>query len=367
MAETLIVTVNAGSTSLRLDAFQRPREGAQFQILDTEHAETSNGRDKVLAGWFARYPNPDFVLHRIVHGGNFRSPQQLTDPVITELSRWTELAPLHNGPALELVQMCRQYQLSDRQQIGIFDTAPFADLPAYAARYAIPVLDTPLPIHRFGFHGLAHQSMYRQWRQLSSKATANSRVISLQLGGGCSIIARRGDAIIDSSMGFTPLEGLPMATRCGDIDAGLLLYLLRHGYSVDTLDDLLNRHSGLAGVSGITGDMKTLLDSLAPSAQLAVQLFCYRVRKAIGAYIAALGGVEVVLWGGGIGEHAAPVREQVLSGLDELGIAIDVIKNAAVETLPTAIHALQSRSEVWIIGVDEAREMLNAAEDLLKL
>lgn len=363
MAETLIVTINAGSTSLRLDVFHY--DGKQFQLLDTEHNKTATGREEMLAGWFARYPNPQLVLHRIVHGGNFRAPQQLTDPVITELSRWTELAPLHNGPALELVQMCRHFNLTDRQQIGIFDTAPFANLPEYASRYAIPILDTPLPIHRYGFHGLAHQSMYRQWQQVSSKHTNNSRVISLQLGGGCSIAARRGDTIIDSSMGFTPLEGLPMATRSGDIDAGLLLYLLRHGYSVETLDDLLNRHSGLAGVSGISGDMKTLLDSTTASARLAVQLFCYRVRKAIGAYIAALGGVDVILWGGGIGEHAAAVREQVLIGLDELGITIDQISNNSVETLPAAINHVQSRAEIWIIGVDEAREMLDSATAFL--
>jgi acetate kinase len=363
MAETLIVTVNAGSTSLRLDAFTY--DGSQFQLLDTEHNKTASGREETLASWFARYPNPQFVLHRIVHGGNFRAPQQLTDPVITELSRWTELAPLHNGPALELVQMCRHFNLTDRQQIGIFDTAPFANLPEYASRYAIPILDTPLPIHRYGFHGLAHQSMYRQWQRASSKASAGSRIISLQLGGGCSIVARRGDAIIDSSMGFTPLEGLPMATRSGDIDAGLLLYLLRHGYSVETLDDLLNRHSGLAGVSGISGDMKTLLGSSAASAQLAVQLFCYRIRKGIGAYIAALGGVDAILWGGGIGEHAAPVRQQILMGLEELGIAIDRASNNATQALPAAIHHAQSRAEIWIIGVDEAREMLDSAAAFL--
>ena len=363
MAETLIVTVNAGSTSLRLDAFHY--DGSRFVLLDTEHDQTASGREATLTGWFARYPHPQFVLHRIVHGGNFHAPQHLTDPVITELSRWTELAPLHNGPALELVQMCRRFNLADRQQIDIFDTAPFANLPEYVSRYAIPILDTPLPVHRYGFHGLAHQSMYRQWRQLSAKVGANSRVISLQLGGGCSIAARRGDTLIDCSMGFTPLEGLPMATRCGDIDAGLLLYLLRHGYSVETLDDMLNRHSGLAGISGVSGDMKTLLDSTAASAQLAVQLFCYRIRKGIGAYIAALGGVDAILWGGGIGEHAAPVREQILTGLEELGITIADASNTTVQSLPAAIHHTQSRAEIWVVGVDEAREMLDSAAVLL--
>lgn len=370
----LVVTVNAGSTSLRLDAFEWAGTNKSARLLATEHAETADSREQTLSTWFARFPSPHRILHRIVHGGTFSAPQVLHKDILAELSRWTELAPLHNGPALQLVHSCRLHGIEDAQQIGVFDTAAFAELPAVATRYAIPDLNTALPIRRYGFHGLAHQSQYHQWQQQlqqdreenhSASDNTTSRIISLQLGGGCSISARRGDQIIDCSMGFTPLEGLPMATRCGDIDAGLLLYLLRHDYTAANLDDLLNRQSGLTGVSGISGDMKKLLASPDAAARQAIDLFCYRVRKQLGAYIAALGGVDVILFGGGIGEHAAPVREQILHGLGYLGIDIDPSKNATIKARPAQIQTPGSRCQIWIVAVDEAREMLIEAAPLL--
>jgi acetate kinase len=362
--DSAVLTINAGSTGLRIEAFLPDATGALRQV-DSAHATSAKEREQTLLQWLERYPQPRRILHRIVHGGPFAAAQVLDARTRDELARWIELAPLHNGPALELVELCRQHGIDDARQIAVFDTAPFANLPDCAQRYALPPLTTPLPVRRYGFHGLAHESMYRIWREHTSRASADSRIITLQLGGGCSLTARRGDRIIDSSMGFTPLEGVPMSTRSGDTDPGLLLYLLRHGYSIDALDELLNRQSGLAGMSGISGDMKTLLASSAPAATAAVELFCYRIRKAVGAYIAVLGGVDTIIFGGGIGEHAAPVRERILSGLDDLGIVLDRARNAAAPRLPAAIHAERSRCEIWIAAVDEAREMLAQAAPLL--
>jgi acetate kinase len=363
-SDSVVLTLNAGSTGLRIEAFLPDATGALRQV-DSAHATCAREREQTLLQWLERYPQPRRILHRIVHGGPFATARILDAATRNELTRWIELAPLHNGPALQLVELCRQHGVDDSRQVGVFDTAPFADLPDCARRYALPELPTPLPVRRYGFHGLAHESMYHLWRQYSPRASADSRIISLQLGGGCSLAARRGDRILDSSMGFTPLEGVPMSTRCGDTDPGLLLYLLRHGYSIDALDELLNRRSGLAGMSGISGDMKTLLTSSAPAAAAAVELFCYRIRKAVGAYIAVLGGIDTIIFGGGIGEHAAPVRERILSGLDDLGIVLDRTRNAVAPRLPAAIHAERSRCEIWITAVDEAREMLAQAAPLL--
>lgn len=360
MSQTHLLTINAGSTSLRLDHWAVAENG--WRRTASHHCNQPFDAGDELRRWLQRQPAPDRVLHRIVHGGALRTPQPVSDALLTELRRWNALAPLHNPPALALVEHCRALGIADARQFCLFDTALYVDLPAVAALYALPAgLETPLPLRRYGFHGLAHQSLYRQWCE-QARPQRPARVISLQLGGGCSITARRGDTVLDTSMGFTPLAGLVMRSRCGDIDPGLLLYLQRElGYDTERLDQLLNRDSGLRGLAGENGNMEALLASSEPAAQFAVALFCYRARHYLGAYLAVLGGVDAILFGGGIGEHAAPVRAGIVAGLEELGIRLDPQHNQSA-SLPAALHHTDSRCQIWALPVDEAAEMVaNAA------
>lgn len=198
-------------------------------------------------------------------------------------------------------------------QVAVFDTAFYAGLPQVAATYALPrSLCAEYGLRRFGFHGLAHDALWRRWRELSGAQQSNSRVISLQLGAGCSITAMRNGKPLDTSMGFSPLEGLVMATRCGDVDPGLIVFLQRaKGLESAALERLLNRESGLLGVSGLSDDMRALLEAHSETARRAVDLYCYRARKYIGAYLMVLEGADAILFGGGVGENAPEVRARI--------------------------------------------------------
>jgi acetate kinase len=309
------------------------------------------------------------VAHRVVHGGQrFKEPCLLDAEAERAIAELAELAPLHNPAALRWIRACREVLGPEVPQAGVFDTAFFAGLPEVAATYALPGdLSRRHGIRRFGFHGLAHQSMGRRWRALRPDVEQGGRVISLQLGSGASVTAvDRGDPR-DTSMGFSPLEGLVMATRSGDVDAGVLTFLQRvEGLSADALEEMLNRSSGLLGVSGFSSDMRELLASEAPAARLAVELYCYRARKYLGAYLAVLGGADAVLFGGGVGEHAASVRERILTGLEWCGIALDAEANRAATGQEARISAPESRTEVWVLPVDEATILAQEAAALLR-
>jgi acetate kinase len=204
--------------------------------------------------------------------------------------------------------------------------------------------------------------MWRRWRQLRPGIADGGRVISIQLGAGCSITATRCGDAVDTSMGFTPLEGLVMATRSGDVDPGLLTFLQRaEGLKPEQLERLLNDESGLLGLSGESADMKCLLDSRQPDASLAVDVYCYRVRKYIGAYVAVLGGADAILFGGGVGEHAPAPRSKILSGLEVLGISLDASANRAAIGTEARISGDGSKVEVWVVPVEEAKILACAA------
>jgi acetate kinase len=204
--------------------------------------------------------------------------------------------------------------------------------------------------------------MLQRWQELRPDLTNGGRVISLQLGAGCSVTAINQGAPVDTSMGFTPLEGLVMATRCGDVDAGVMLYLQREaGYSLDDLERLLNHESGLLGLSGKSADIRDLLCSEESAAKLAVEIYCYRARKYIGAYLSVLGGTDAILFGGGVGENSALVRKKILASMAWMGIELDHARNTAIDGDEGRISTSESHTEIRVVQVDEGAQMARAA------
>jgi acetate kinase len=249
----------------------------------------------------------------VVHGGTRLTASCWLDrDAEREIERLAPLAPLHNPHALAWIAACRAQFGRAVPQAAMFDTAFFASLPRFASTYALPAALTGHgELRRFGFHGLAHQSMLAAWGQ------GQGRLITVQLGSGCSIAAIRDSQAVDTSMGFTPLEGLVMSTRSGDVDPGLLLHLqVAGGHSAERLAEVLSHQSGLLGLSSRSSDMRALLAADDPASALAIEIYCYRVRKYIGAYLAALNGADAILFGGGVGENAPAIRERILSDLD---------------------------------------------------
>jgi acetate kinase len=367
-----VLTINAGSSSVRLALLEESPQGLRRAVA-SHHTQTPDSAEDTLRDFLAQCGAAPvaMVAHRIVHGGETLVDACVIDPEVeAEIARLAPLAPLHNPVSLAWVRACRAVVAPDVPQIAVFDTAFFAGLPAVARHYALPrELSERLHLRRFGFHGLAHQGMLRRWQQLAPAAGPGARVISLQLGAGCSITASRGGAPVDTSMGFSPLEGLMMATRSGDIDPGLLLHVQRTlSMTPDSMERVLNTGSGLLGVSGISGDMRTLLESAAPEAVLAVELYCYRARKYLGAYLAVLGGVDAVLFGGGVGENAPAVRERILGGLQWAGIHLDAAANRDATGNEARIDATSrpghAGAAIWTLPVDES---LLLAEEALRI
>jgi acetate kinase len=360
-----ILTVNVGSSSVRLVVFS----DAGLPIASA-HYPGQPSAQQLLSEFQGANPGVKLTAigHRIVHGGTRLLAACRIDPTVeAQIETLGTLAPLHNPPALAWLRACRAVFGDAMAQVAVFDTAFYSQLPDVARHYALPqTLSRALGLRRYGFHGLAHQSMWRQWSAQSSAPAHAGRVISLQLGAGCSITAVLDGRAIDTSMGYSPLEGLVMATRAGDIDAGLLLHLQRHGgYSLPQLETLLNEHSGLLGLSGLSGDLRVLLASHDPLARLAVDLYCYRVRKYLGAYMAALGGVDVILFGGGVGEHLPAIRERILADMSWCAIALDEQLNCAVLGRSARISAAGSAVAVWVMLVDEAALIMAETRSVL--
>ncbi len=362
---SVIIVINSGSSSLRLAAYAL--DGARVRLLAKEsHGRIEQGQPSVLGRFLDahRLRNCNAVAHRIVHGGGFAETRLIDAEVEQGIRKAAPLAPLHNPVALSWIEAARTALDTALPQIAVFDTAFFHDLPEVARHYPLPAaLCERHGIRRYGFHGIAHQAMGQAYR---AQGSAGRRVISLQLGSGCSATALLDDRPQDTSMGFSPLEGLMMGTRCGDLDPGILLHLQQiGGWSAAQLEELLNRQGGLQGVSGISHDMRELLNSPAPGARLAVEMFCYRIRKYIGAYAAVLGGVDAILFGGGIGENAATIRERILAPLGWLGVQLDPQANVQTSGCAGRITAAESPVEAWVLPVDEAAMIAAEAARLL--
>lgn len=306
------------------------------------------------------------VGHRVVHGGErYTRPTRLTPAVIAEIEALSPLAPLHNPPNLAGIRAA-MHLLPEVPQVAVFDTAFHSTVPAYAYLYGLPrQYYTEARMRRYGFHGTSHDYVTRQAERWLRRPRSELRLVSLHLGNGASAAAVQHGRSIDTSMGFTPLEGLLMGTRSGDIDPGLIIHLLRGGMEVDALDELLNKRAGLLGLSGVSNDMRDVRRAAGAGDQAAVEaiaVFCYRIRKVIGAYAAAMGGLDGVIFTAGIGENDPDVRAQALAGLEFLGIALDPDKNARNERV---ISCEDSRVAVLVIPTDEEQMIAEATLEAL--
>ncbi|MFL5620133.1 MAG: acetate/propionate family kinase [Gemmatimonadaceae bacterium] len=302
----------------------------------------------------------DAVGHRVVHGGErFTHSTRIDDTVRLELEELIELAPLHNPHNLRGIAAARATLGPGVPQVAVFDTAFHHSLPDVAYLYAIPYqLYRRHRVRRYGFHGTSHRYVAWRYRQLTGRTRERTKIITLHLGNGASACAIDGGDSIDTSMGFTPLEGLMMGTRSGDLDPAILDFVSgKEGLSLHELDSMLNKQSGLLGLSGLTADMRELLAEEAEHgdrrARLAVDMFCYRVKKYLGAYLAAMNGADAIVFAGGIGENSADVRARICAGMDWLGITLDAEKNAATVGTEGRIDRAGSRLEVWVIPTDE--------------
>ncbi len=301
------------------------------------------------------------IGHRVVHGGEaFLEPTRIDDAVLDTIRELASLAPLHNPANLLGIEVTRARQ-PDVPQVAVFDTAFHRTIPAHAYHYAIPrAWYEEHGVRRYGFHGTSHAYVAREAAAFLERSPEELNLIVLHLGNGASVSAIAGGSSIDTSMGLTPLEGLVMGTRSGDLDPALIFYIARRtGASLDEIDTALNTQSGLEGLCG-SGDLRDVLDrekSGDERAALAIEIYIYRIRKYIGAYTAALGRVDALVFTAGVGENSAEIRGRVCEGMDSLGIEVDAERNDVSERGPRAIHAEGSRVEVLVVPTNEELEI----------
>jgi acetate kinase len=376
-----VLVLNAGSSSLkfRLSAVEAGRGpareltrglveriGVEARVRDhgeavrrlVERLRATEGAGRIEA-----------VGHRVVHGGErFVRPTPVDDKVLAALEALEDLAPLHNGPSLAVIRASREVLGPEVPMVAVFDTAFHATLPERASRYALPYeLSERHGIRRFGFHGTSYRYVVARYREVAGRRDQVGALVVLHLGSGCSVAAIRDGVSIDTSMGFTPLEGLVMGTRAGDLDPALVGYLARkEAVSTAEVERWLNERSGLLGLSGHSADMRDLLArrSHDPRARLAVEIFCYRARKYLGAYLAALGGADAVVFTAGIGEHTPEVRAEICAEMAWCGLALDPVRNAEVIGQEGCISTPTSAIRAFVIPTDEeaiiARDTLEA-------
>jgi acetate kinase len=307
------------------------------------------------------------VGHRIVHGGEtFHEPVEITEAVVEQIEDLYDLAPLHNPHNVRGFRAARSL-LPDARHVAVFDTAFHQTLPPRAYLYGIPYSYYAQDRYRrYGFHGVSHRYIAWRYGRIHGQSKDRFKVISCHLGNGSSMCAIDRGHSIDTSMGFTPIEGLLMGTRCGDIDPSLVLHMMAmSGEGTSEMETLLTRKSGLFGLSGLSSDMRTLLEHREKGdtrAALAIDVFCYRVRKYIGTYLAALNGADAVVFTGGIGENAPAIRAQICADMEGVGIRIDAAANDAALTKEAKISLPDSSVQVWVIPTNE--ELLIARDTL---
>ena len=397
-----ILAVNSGSSSLKfslhpvqqgqvqpgvlsgniqgLEPGGKPEMGWEFQgrsqrkpllpVADTDYAADKDPFSQALQSLrrlllaVPELPRIEAVAHRVVHGGQlFRSSVVVTDDILQQLSALDSLAPLHQPHNVEGIRAFRS-AFAGIVQVACFDTAYHATMAEVDYAFALPKALSAQGIRRYGFHGLSYQYVMSTLQDLSARA--NGRVLMAHLGNGASLCAATDGQSRATTMGFSALDGLMMGTRCGALDAGVLLYLLEQGWDHDRLQKLLYSQSGLLGVSGISADMRQLRGDASPAAQQAIALFTRRLLRESGALIACLGGLDALAFTGGIGEHDAVLRERACFGLSYLGVALDqALNEQATGDRPMAIHLAASPVEVWVIPTDEGRVAAREAARLL--
>ena len=344
--------------------------GSREKQLSTARLRDTRAAVEFIQRWACSPEGPEQIQsvadihavgHRVVHGGeHFKHSVTIDDAVLRAIEDCIELAPLHNPTNIKGIQAARDVFGSGLPEVAVFDTAFHQTLPECAYLYAIPYqLYRRYRIRRYGFHGTSHRYVAYRYRQLKKIERDETNVITIHLGNGCSIAGiRRGDSI-DTSMGLTPLEGLVMGTRSGDIDPAIVDFIsVKEGLSAREVETLLNKQSGLLGISGLTNDMRELLaeekENNDRRAHLAIEVFCYRVRKYIGAFLAATGGADALIFTGGIGENSAEVRQRICNGLEWIGVELDEAKNLSARNgFEGDISKPESRFHAFVIPTDE--------------
>lgn len=364
----ILLSVNAGSSSLKVSVFdshtpQTPRDSLAIEdiSLSLESLEAATKRiEQWLMDELSIQPSDiEAIGHRVVHGGDrYNAASLVTPDLLSYLGHITPLAPNHMPRALASIHAFLA-AYPDARQVACFDTSFFHDIPEVARTLPIPMnLQKEAGIRRYGFHGLSYASLLASFKEHEGEAAHQGRVILAHLGSGASLAACKNGQPIDMSMGFTPVSGIMMSTRSGDIEPGVLTYLANEkGMTPTELSDLVTYQSGLLGVSGTTDDMHALLDTQAqdPQAALAIELFCYKIKKTIGAYAAVLGGVDSIIFSGGIGERSAEIRGRILQGLEFLGIIINDGRNAEGGRLISddrsrvGVHVIAAREDYSIV------------------
>ena len=388
-----VLVINCGSSSLKFKLYDLPtadsatmmaeglveeigREKSRFSYRDHRSPDKIVGdvvakdhtqavaamKDMLLDdehGLFKNKIEVDACGHRVVHGRELFSNSALITPEVrTAIEECIGIAPLHNPPNLAGIAACEKI-FPGLPQVAVFDTAFHQTMPPHVFLYGLPhVLYQRHAIRRYGFHGTSHRYVYGRLEELQIKRGASElRAITMHLGNGCSMAAIRGGKSMDTTMGLTPLEGLIMGTRCGDIDPAVVLHLMAaEDINMNDVNTLLNKHSGLLGVSGVSNDMREIVKAAKEGhemANTALNMFCYRIKKYIGAYTAALNGVDAIVFTGGIGENGIDVRTRVCAEMDALGIRLNEKRNAELNSKEALISADDSRVAIWIIPTNE--------------
>jgi acetate kinase len=402
-----VLVLNAGSNSLKFeviaarikdDALNQQRklvsgaienigEEPTFSLLDGKQVvrkEKIDARDynqamEALLAWFdsakqesvPAISDLDAVGHRIVHGGDiFEEPVVIDDGVVSNIIALEELAPLHNAAAMEVIKAAQHGLGKSIPMVAVFDTVFHRTIPARADIYPLPLeLSRKHSIRRYGFHGISHEYLMRRYAKITGQPVERVTIITLHLESGCSICAMSDGKSVDTSMGFTPLEGLMMGKRSGDIDPSIIRYLMRKDpVSIEKVEDWLNKESGLLGVSGKSHDTRELmrLFDTDERSRLALEIFCYRIRKYIGAYLAALGSCQGIIFGGGIGEDTPFVRARALKDFGWFGLTIDPARNEQTINREGVITTDDSRLCVYVIPVEEGLLIAQQVAQCLK-
>ena len=394
-----VLVINAGSSSVKYYLYQMPQaeilarglverigeetsELSHFFLgkahtVSTKVENVEKAMELILetlsdkkVGVLRQISQIDAVGHRVVHGGEeFTGSVIIDEKVIASIKKFADLAPLHNPPNLAGI-LAAQRHLPNLKQVACFDTAFHATIPKVAYMYALPYeLYEKYGIRRYGFHGISHRYVARRAAAIMGRGKYDINAITCHLGNGCSVTAVKQGRSIDTSMGLTPLEGVPMGTRSGDLDPAILFYLADKGYDVKALNTLCNKQSGLLGLSGISNDMRNLEEFARKGnarAKLAIDVFCYRIKKYIGTYAAVLDTVDAVVFTGGIGENSVFMREKICNAVTQIGVQLDLAKNKDAIAKEAEINTKDSKVKIFVIPTNEQAAIANDTYELTR-
>lgn len=355
---------NLGTAQARLSGRDAQQQKFTVELGQADHAQALQAIIAQL-----QHPQLDAIGHRVVHGGTITAAQRITPELIEQIEQMSTLAPLHNPPALVGIRAALDL-FEDVPQVAVFDTAFHQSMPAHAYRYALPkTLYTEHGVRRYGFHGTSHAYVSERASTLTGQTNQGGWLVA-HLGNGCSTCAVWNGQSLDTSMGLTPLEGVCMGTRSGDVDPGLHLFLANQlDWDIATIDRVLNRESGLLGLSGLSNDMRTLIDAAEQGHQdaaLAIEVFVYRLAKSLAALSCALPQLDGLIFTGGIGENAALIRQKIIAALPHFGLRLDEEKNQQARGRDCRIDA-DSSPQIWVIATDEEGRIASETAQVAEL